>query len=198
MSHNGLAEAIGLLSLTGFVLAQAPTPKPAGGGELQRVIVTGYVVPRVSDGPQPVITLDRNFIDRQGDQTVSDVLQRLPQNVGSFTPQVNAGVGFSPAASSVNLQGLGVNSTLVLIDGHRQTLFPFPQSGFLSFVDLNSIPFAAVDRIEVLKDSASSVYGSDAIAGVVNVILKDQYNGADISYHFGISQRDDYVDHDVQ
>ena len=111
-------------------------------------------------------------------------------------PVVNTGNSFSPAASEVNLYGVGPNSTLVLIDGKRQTTFPFPQNGFQSFVDLNSIPLAAVDRIEILKDGASSIYGSDAIAGVVNVILKKDYTGGDINSYFGISSRgDDEVYH---
>ena len=173
-----------------------PGPNPGSATEssspLEQIVVTGYVVPHAGEGAQPVTTLDRTFIDRQGDQTVSDVLQRLPQNVGGFTPQVNSGNSFSPAGSAANLQGLGINSTLVLIDGHRQTAFPFPQSGFQTFTDLNAIPLAGVDRIEVLRDGASAVYGSDAIAGVVNVILKDEYNGTDIIGTYGISQRGDY------
>src|SRR6202047_2876497 len=205
LKYFGLALAAELV-LGVSAYAQAPataTPPPPtipgqGGGELQQITVTGYIAPRVGDGTQPVHTLTQDFIQKQGDQTVSDVIRRLPQNVGAFTPLVNAGASFSPGGSEVNLYGLGFGTTLVLIDGYRQTLFPFPQNGFEPFVDLNTIPLAAVDRIEILKDGASSLYGSDAIAGVVNIILKDEYNGADISYHFGISQRDDYVDHHVQ
>jgi iron complex outermembrane recepter protein len=192
-----------VLGVSAYAQAPATAPNPAsipgaGGGELQQITVTGYIAPRIGDGTQPVLTLDRDFMQKQGEQTVSDVIQRLPQNVGSFTPLVNAGASFSPGGSEVNLYGLGFGTTLVLIDGYRQTIFPFPQNGFEPFVDLNSIPLAAVDRIEILKDGASSLYGSDAIAGVVNVILKDEYNGADISYHFGISQRDDYLENHVQ
>jgi iron complex outermembrane recepter protein len=196
----GIALALGT-SAFGQAPAAAPNPPSIpgqGGGELQQITVTGYIAPRVGDGTQPVHTLSQDFIQKQGDQTVSDVLQKLPQNVGAFTPLVNAGASFSPGASEVNLYGLGFGTTLVLIDGYRQTLFPYPQNGFEPLVDLNTIPLAAVDRIEILKDGASSLYGSDAIAGVVNVILKDEYNGADISYHFGISQRDDYVENHVQ
>jgi iron complex outermembrane receptor protein len=164
---------------------------------LKPVIVTGYLVPREGgEGAQPVETLTRDFIEKQGDQTVADILLRLPEDVGSFSPLVTPGGTLSPSASAANLQGLGVNSTLVLIDGHRQTPFPFPANGFQSFVDLNSIPLAAVDRIEVLKDGASALYGSDAIAGVVNVILKNEYQGSDITSYFGVSQRgDDQVWH---
>jgi iron complex outermembrane receptor protein len=184
--------------------AAAPVPavsdqtatQPASGGELQKITVTGYIVPRVGDGPQPVITIDRDYIQQHGDQTLSEVLQRLPQNVAAFTPSVGPGNTFSPGAAEVNLYGLGTNSTLVLIDGKRQTTFPFPQNGFQSFIDLNSIPLAAIDRVEVLKDSASSIYGSDAIAGVVNVILKKDYTGGDINAYYGISSRgDDEVYH---
>jgi iron complex outermembrane recepter protein len=203
MIRSALTGVIGLLTIAGSVLAQDPapatqpaTPAPAGGGELQRITVTGYIIPHVGEGTQPVLNISRDFISRQGDQTVSEVLARLPQNLQGFTPLVNVGASFSPSASEVNLYGVGTNSTLVLIDGKRQTSFPFPQNGFQSFVDLNSIPLAAVDRIEVLKDGASSIYGSDAIAGVVNVILKDEYNGADLVGYYGISQRgDDEVYH---
>jgi iron complex outermembrane receptor protein len=197
------ASVLLTLALASNLCAQTPEPaaspaSPTAGtgiqneGQLQTVTVTGYVVPRVGEGTQPVTSINSTFIENQGDQTVSDVIQKLPQNVAAFTPTVNAGASFSPGGSSANLYGVGFNSTLTLIDGFRQTLAPFPQNGFQPFVDLNTIPLAAVDRIEVLKDGASSIYGSDAIAGVINVIFKDDYNGADIKYHFGISQRGDY------
>jgi iron complex outermembrane receptor protein len=172
-------------------LATAANEGTPASTRLEQVVVTGYVVPRVGIGPAPVVTLDQDYIQKQGDQTVADVVLRLPQNVGSFTPLSFPGASFSPGASAANLRGLGINSTLVLIDGLRQVPFPFPQNGTQSFVDLNSIPLAAVDRIEVLKDGASARYGSDAIAGVVNIILKDEYDGADINSYFGTSQRGD-------
>src|ERR1700722_2576256 len=82
----------------------SPTPESAAAGsgvenqgQLQTVTVTGYIVPRVGEGTQPVSTIDETFIENQGDQTVSDVIQRLPQNTGAFTQQVNAGASFSPA-----------------------------------------------------------------------------------------------------
>ena len=193
------------VSLRAQTPAASPTPEsPAAGtgvenqGQLQTVTVTGYIVPRVGEGTQPVATIDRTFIENQGDQTVSDVIQRLPQNIGAFSQTTLAGSSFSPGSAAANLYGVGFDSTLVLIDGFRQTNSPFPQSGFEPFVDLNTIPLAAVDHIEILKDGGSSIYGSDAIAGVINVIMKDDYNGADIKYHFGISQRGDYEENQVQ
>jgi outer membrane receptor protein involved in Fe transport len=196
-----LAIAAALLSIAGTTQGQqsSPAATPSNGpaatpdnAQLQQVTVTGYLVPRIGDGPQPVETLDQEFFKEQGDQTVADVLQRLPQNDSSFSPALNAGQSFSPAASSVNLRGLGTAETLTLIDGHRVAPFPFPQNGTESFVDLNSYPLAAIDRIEILKDGGSATYGSDAVAGVVNLLLKDAYEGADILFHYGVSQRDDY------
>src|SRR6202011_5194238 len=155
-----------------------------------------YVVPRIGEGPEPVTTLDQDFVTKQGDQTVADVLLRLPQNFAGFTPALNAGQSTAEGGSAVNLYGLGANATLVLIDGRRQASYPYAQFGTESFVDLNSIPEAAVDRIEILKDGASAIYGSDAVAGVVNVILKKDYTGGDINAYYGISGRgDDEVYH---
>jgi len=95
--------------------------------ELERVIVTGYVVPRVGDGPAPVTSLDNTYAQQRGATTVQSVLQSLPQNIGSFTPAVNPGWGSVPGASSVNLRGMGENNTLMLIDGQRQAPFPLAQ-----------------------------------------------------------------------
>jgi iron complex outermembrane recepter protein len=211
-SALGTAARVGILLTLAFgsnLEAQTPAPSPTpetpavgtgveNEGQLQTVTVTGYIVPRVGEGTQPVATIDRTFIENQGDQTVTDVIQRLPQNIGAFTQTTLAGSSFSPGGSAANLYGVGTDSTLILIDGFRQTLSPFPQSGFSPFIDLNTIPLSAVDRIEVLKDGGSSIYGSDAIAGVINVLMKDDYNGADIKYHFGISQRGDYEEDHVQ
>jgi len=164
--------------------------------EVERIIVTGYVVPRVGDGPAPVTSLDNDYAQRRGATTVQSVLQSLPQNVGSFTPAVDVGLNRMSGASSVNLRGLGENNTLVLIDGQRQVPFPLTE-GTSNFVDINAVPLAAVDRIEILRDGASATYGADAIAGVVNIILKDEYNGADLYTHYGITQRGDGAEYRV-
>jgi len=165
--------------------------------ELEHIIVTGYVVPRVGDGPAPVTSLDSNYAQRRGATTVQGVLQSLPQSVGSFTPALNAGFNSVPGASSVNLRGLGENNTLVLIDSQRQVPYSIAQNGTSNFVNINSVPLAAVDRIEILRDGASATYGADAIAGVVNILLKDEYNGADLYTHYGITQRGDGAEYRV-
>ena len=174
----------------------APATVETAGGELQKVTVTGYLIPRVGDGPQPVTTLDQDFINKQADQTVSDVIGRLPESVGAFNPITTAGNSFSPGSTAVGLKGLPYNATLVLVDGIRFPAFPFAinsvTTGPVSFVDLNSFPLASIDRIEILKDGGSAIYGSDAVAGVVNLVLKTDYKGTDLNYYYGISQRGDF------
>jgi iron complex outermembrane recepter protein len=198
---GGFARAAEVAISIGLLVearAQAPAPSPGGaeqgGGQLQQMTVTGYLIPRAGEGPQPVLNYDRDYIEKTGYQTVTDVLQSLPSAVGNFAPNVTTGFSFSPGSASVALKGLPPNNTLTLVDGLRYPQFPFPQvstSAVISFVDLNSIPLASVDRIEVLNDGGSATYGTDAIAGVVNVIIKDEYNGADLLNYFGISQRGD-------
>jgi iron complex outermembrane recepter protein len=173
---------------------QAPPPTPAApeqGGQLQQITVTGYLIPRVGEGPQPVVSYDQDFIQKQANQTVSDVIRSLPYSNATLTTTVNSGINSSPASAAVNLRGLGVNRTLTLVDGHRFPDFPIPLGSAFSFVDLNSIPLAAIDRIEILKDGASAIYGDDAVAGVVNIIMKNEYNGADIYNYYGITSRGD-------
>jgi iron complex outermembrane receptor protein len=173
----------------------AANPAAPGGGQLEQVVVTGYLIPRVGQGPQPVTTYDQNYIKDTGYQNVTDVLQNLPSATGNFNPAVTSGFSFSPASASIALKGLPPNDTLVLVDGLRFPAFPFPQVsivGTFNFVDINSIPIAAIDRIEILNDGGSATYGTDAVAGVVNLVLKDQYQGADINNYYGISQRGDF------
>jgi iron complex outermembrane receptor protein len=166
------------------------------GNELQQVTVTGYLLPHVGDGPQPVTSYDQTYITKTGDQNVADVLQSLPAATGNVNPGFIPGFGFQPGAASIALKGLLPNDTLVLVDGLRMPAYPFfqftPASGPFLFTDINSIPVGAIDRIDILNDGGSATYGTDAVAGVVNFITKDQYNGADIYNYYGISQRDDY------
>src|SRR5260370_4983400 len=193
LAELAIAATLGV-SAYGQAPAPAPAPAPAGteqGGQLQQITVTGYIIPRVGQGPQPVVTYDQDYIQKQAYQTVSDVLRNLPINTASLSTFTNAGINSSPASAAVNLRGLGVNRTLTLVDGHRFPDFPIPLGSAFSFVDLNSIPIAAIDRIEILKDGASAIYGDDAVAGVVNIILKNEYNGADIYNYYGISSRGD-------
>ncbi len=191
-----------LLVLYGSV-AWAQTAAPATGtgesqntGELQQVTVTGYLLPHVGEGPQPVTSYDQTFISKMGNQDIADVVQQLPAATGNVNPGVVPGFGFQPAGASIALKGLLPSDTLVLVDGLRMPVFPFFQfatnSGPFTFTDINSIPLGAIDRVDILNDGGSATYGTDAVAGVVNFVTKDQYSGADIYNYYGISQRDDY------
>ena len=154
--------------------------------------MTGYLIPRIGDGPQPVETLTKDFIQKQGDQTLNDVLNRYPGGASFQNALTFAGNSNSPSSSAYGLRNLPAGATLVLVDGYRFPNFPIPINSVETFVDINSIPLSATDRIEILKDGGSATYGSDAVAGVVNVITKDDYTGADITNYYGISQRGDF------
>jgi iron complex outermembrane receptor protein len=200
------AQLLVLLTLGPTARAQTAPPNPAPaaapgqaptGGELQQVTVTGYLIPRVGEGPQPVATLNQDFIQKQSYQTINDVLNNYPGGLSAQNTQTFTGNSNSPASSAFTLKSLPVGSTLVLIDGYRFPSYAISiNAGTLPFVDINSIPLAAVDRIEILKDGGSATYGDDAVGGVVNIITKDDYNGADIINYFGESQRgDDQIYH---
>jgi iron complex outermembrane receptor protein len=157
-------------------------------GALAEVIVTGSLIPRAPDdapGPMRVITADD--LRQSGYTDVSDVLRSLPSN-GASTLTQNNPTAYAGGASGISLRGLTVGETLTLIDGHRMVPYPLTDDNQRTFVDLSAIPDVAIDRIEVLQDGASSEYGSDAIAGVVNVLLKKTYRGAEFNAEAGTSQ----------
>jgi iron complex outermembrane receptor protein len=155
--------------------------------QLEEIVVTGTHIRGIENKTNPVMIIDRMQIDRSGYSSTQDLFRALPQNFASgdasadgiFSANANAGRN-SEIASGINLRGLGVSSTLVLLNGHR--LAP---SVFGSVVDISLIPLAAIDRIEILTDGSSAIYGSDAVGGVVNIILKSDYQGADTSVRYG-------------
>jgi iron complex outermembrane receptor protein len=156
--------------------------------EPQRVTITGSMISRSNkETPSPVQILTSEDLVKSGFTTVADVLSNITSNGAGALAQGFAGA-FAGGASGVALRGLTVGATLVLIDGHRMAPFPIGDDAQRQFVDISSIPFDMVDRIEVLKDGASSMYGSDAIAGVVNVILKKTFNGTTVSAEGGTTQ----------
>jgi outer membrane receptor protein involved in Fe transport len=147
---------------------------------LQTIVVTGSHIRRVDlETSNPVVAVTAQQIQQTGKLTLGDVVQQLPVITGGIeTPNVNNGGG--SGQTLVGLRGLGSSRTLVLIDGQR-----------VIQNDLNSIPASAVERIEVLTDGASAVYGSDAIGGVINIILKSNYQGAQFQANYGISDKGD-------
>ena len=164
--------ATGLL-LTSRIYAQESTPSPAGVAEMERVIVTGSNIPAAEEvGPDPVDTYRPADIERLGIRNSTDLLTNLPQEMGTTSNQ-NA-VGGGDGAVIPNLRGLLPKETLVLIDGKRVAIAasggaPTANGVGLSGVDINLIPFPMIDHIDILKDGASAVYGSDAVAGVMNI-----------------------------
>lgn len=164
-----------------------------GNGEtqLQKVIVTGSNIPRTTEEQaSPVQVVTRAQIEASGKQTVADVLQSLSGNGQGSIPAAFSG-GFAAGATGISLRGLGVNSTLVLLNGRRLAPYGLADDGQRSFVDLNTIPLEAVDRVEVLKDGASAIYGSDAIGGVVNIITRSSYQGGSLGFDYSTSYKFD-------
>ena len=142
-----------------------------------RINVTGTNIKRVdTETAAPIETITREDIQASGLQTIAAVVQSITANNNGTIS--NAFVnGFGAGASGVSLRGLGANNTLVLLNGRRLAVYGLADDGQRSFVNLNQVPFDAVERIEILKDGASAIYGSDAVAGVVNIILREQYTG---------------------
>jgi len=175
------AAGVGVASLP--ALAQ---DVPAADGKkeksvtLDKVEVTGSRIRRVdTESASPIFVLDRKSIEQSGAATLGELLQEMPSISGAATnPQVNNGGG--DGAATVSLRGLSSDRTLLLLNGRR----------FLDS-DVNSIPLNMIERVEVLKDGASAVYGSDAIAGVVNFITRKQFSGLELTSQYGISDRDD-------
>ncbi|KAF1707315.1 TonB-dependent receptor [Pseudoxanthomonas sacheonensis] len=146
--------------------------------DLDKVVVTGSRISRSQlEGPSPVTVISTAQIEKEGFVSVNDALKTITQNFGAVQNELNSAGGFTPNGSVVNLRGLGPGRTLLLINGRRAADYPFPYNGQSNFQNFGNIPTAAVDRIEILSGGASAIYGSDAVAGVVNVILKTNYEG---------------------
>ena len=180
--------------------AQAPPTAAASASEtreLDTVQVTGSRLPRAQvDGPAPITVITASDIQAGGFTSVPDVMQALTQNGGQTQSQQSAGgADFSPGAQQVDLRALGPNHTLVLVNGRRIADFPLPFGGRSNFTDVSSLPLGMIDRIEVLTGSASAIYGSDAISGVVNFILKKQADGTTIDYRYGQTEQGDAQSH---
>ena len=158
----------------------------------QRVEVTGSLIRRTdTETASPVQIITKQEIDQSGKATVAEYLQTLTADAQGSVP-FTYGRGFSGATSAgLSLRGLGANATLVLINGRRVTSAVLADDAQRSYTDLNQIPLELVERVEVLKDGASSTYGSDAVAGVVNIILKRSYVGTTAKVSYGLSAKSD-------
>jgi iron complex outermembrane recepter protein len=173
-----------------WVLQRGSRDELAEAVAVDDVVVTGTLLRGPGDTPSPVTVIRRDDLDRTGRATVADALSALPQNyAGSGTP-TTALVGSDPMqsnsglATGVNLRGLGPDSTLVLVNGRRMA----GAGGRGDFADVSAVPTAAVERVDVLLDGASALYGADAVGGVVNIILRRDFDGQESRLRIGASK----------
>ncbi|QBY03366.1 hypothetical protein E2K93_02810 [Thalassotalea sp. HSM 43] len=153
--------------------------------EIEVFQITGSRINQTTlEGPLPVEVISAEDMLKAGNLTVYDALQNLSQNTGSVTGDENSN-GFTPNAKVLNFRGLGPQYTLVLINGRRIANYPAAYNSNATVVNVNSVPMAAVERIEVVSTGASAIYGSDAAAAVINVILKNDYEGTALGGTFG-------------
>ncbi len=178
------------LSAPAMLMAQSSASddddEDAKDAELDRITVVGSRIKRAEvEGPAPVTVITREDFEREGFLTVGDALQTLTQNTtSSFTGDL-AVTGFTPNAQVVNLRNFGPGYTLTLINGRRPAQYPQPYNRDNNVVNIRAIPSAIVERVEVLTGGASAIYGSDAVAGVVNVVLRQNYDGQSIRTTIG-------------
>jgi outer membrane receptor protein involved in Fe transport len=194
---TALTAALVLLA-TGTAVAQEAeddseepvTSTPAAGAtNLDKVTVTGSRIKRAEvEGPAPVTVITAADIEKQGFSTVYDALNTLTQFTGTVQNELTQS-GFTPNASFLNLRGLGPGYQLILINGRRTADYPLPYNSQSNAVNLANIPAAAIERIEVLSGGASAIYGSDAVAGVVNVVMKTNYDGDLLTLRAGTTSR---------
>ena len=191
-THTATAENNDLATVT----RSQKSPETQSGGptigndvdkDIQEITVTGTHIRGTKDSPYPIQVYTRADIDAAGMITIQQFLQTLPENFGGASENTisllaaRSRTSNSVNGSAPNLRGLGAEATLVLINGHR--VAPGNDDG--SFVDISMIPLAAVDRIEILTDGASAIYGSDAVGGVVNIILRNKFEGTESRAVFG-------------
>ena len=184
----GLVAAVLVLDFT------ATPAQVAFAQEIEEVIVVGSRIGRASDfqSPSPITTLDREYIENSGYLNLQQLLEKVPASGnGTFSTRGNNQDSTANGASAVSLRGLGADATLVLVNGRRVAISSFAEGVTTNFVDINSIPVTAIERVEVLKDGSSAVYGSDAVAGVVNIVLRNNYDGFEFTAGYGDTSESD-------
>ena len=179
-------------SLSGYVRAEgaaADGPPTSGAAEeLQTVVVTGSRIPRIeAEGPSPVVTITAEDIMKNGYANTAAIMSSLTQNLGALDNNQYTD-GFSPGAQAVDLRGLGPNHTLVLVNGRRIADYPQAYNGNSNFTDISNIPSSMLEKVEILSGSDSAIYGSDAVSGVINFIMKKRADGTTIDFRDGETQ----------
>ncbi len=189
-SGLGISEEDGTLIVTRLAEQASAAPDALAPSQSEPIVVTGSNI-RGGQSTSPVIVLGRADIDRSGATSVEQLMRIVPQNSQSGVNQENflvtgAGVDSTEHGAGLNLRGLGQRATLVLVDGRRVA-----PSGAGSFVDVSLLPLSAVQRVEILTDGASAIYGSDAVGGVVNFILRRDFEGLETNLQAGTATRGD-------
>ncbi|RLV58496.1 TonB-dependent receptor [Parashewanella curva] len=189
-SNSTLTKAVRLALIAGAVSSTVSVSNVMAedsSAKVERIEVTGSRIKRTDmETASPVTTIDASAISATGATSIDDVLQKMTAAGGAMT---NSGINNGSGGNSrINLRGLGSNRTLILVNGRRMIA---SGTGAASTVDLNTIPVSMIQRVEILKDGASAVYGTDAIAGVVNIILKRDFDGLELNAQTGISGHDD-------
>ena len=177
-SVKALPLAVSLLAANAMVANTAL----AQDGDIEEVVITGsYIKGTGTDEASPVDVLNSDYIQKQGALTIGELTQKLAVSSGTENNPDSFTAGSTQGTSNVNLRGLGLTSTLVLVNGKRQTIAAAIANDGSVFVDTATIPMAALERVEILKEGATATYGSDAVAGVVNFILRDDFDGVEVS-----------------
>lgn len=189
---NGTQRAL----LASLCIIPATCIHAADDSNVEEIVVTGSRIARASDfeNPSPVITVDRAAIEKSGYNNLQQLMEKMPSNGnGAFSTRGNNQDSTANGAASISLRGLGADATLVLVNGRRVAISSFAENITTNFVDINSIPVAAIERVEVLKDGSSAVYGSDAVAGVVNIITRKNFRGFEASASYGAADGYDEI-----
>ncbi|MBS0487920.1 MAG: TonB-dependent receptor [Proteobacteria bacterium] len=191
MQSNFIGLALPALLCCAFathVAAQDTNSTATDTQKLETIEVTGSRIPRAQvEGPSPITIITDKDIRERGFATAADIMTSLSQNLGNIdNNQITD--GFSNGAQAVDLRGLGPNHTLVLINGRRIADYPQSYNGESNFTDITNIPTSMIDRVEILTGSASAIYGSDAISGVVNFIMKKKADGTTLDFRVGDTQ----------
>lgn len=165
-----------------------PTAAPAAAADTKEIVITGTISRNPAAATaSPVVSVTADDIQKRGISTVTEYVQTLTANNAGTVPPSWSAFGFTTGASAPSLRGFNDAYTLVLFDGMRTAVYPLADDTQRNIVDINSMPNAIVGRIDTLLDGASATYGSDAIAGVVNVITKKEVQGLHANGSFGIS-----------
>ena len=198
MAMGGKAIPFALSLLTANLLLANTALAQDDNKNLEEVVITGsYIKGAGTDEATPVDVLNSDYIQKQGALTIGELTQKLAVSSGTENNPDSFTAGSTQGTSNVNLRGLGLTSTLVLVNGKRQTIAAAVANDGSVFVDTASIPMAALERVEILKEGATATYGSDAVAGVVNFILRDDFEGLEVSVGHQTVESSDQTTDDV-